>query len=99
MSLLPSVVGAQVPLKPHTSLHSISGVLIWGYKEACTHKGQQLDSLLLGHKAPFHNHSCRVAGTTGLTMVNCDRAGEKTMGLEKPRDGDFDHLRHRIVRN
>lgn len=40
-------VDAQVPLKPHTSLHSISGVLIWGYKEACARKGQQLDSLLL----------------------------------------------------
>ena len=76
MSLLSSEVGAQVPLKPHTSLHSISGVLIWGYKEACSHKGQQLDSLLHGHKAPFHSHSCRGAGTTGLTMVNCDREGK-----------------------
>lgn len=28
------------PLKPHTSLHSISDVLIWGYKEACPRKGE-----------------------------------------------------------
>lgn len=80
--LLPSVVGAQDPLKPHTSLHSISGVLIWVYKEACRRKGQQLDSPLLGHKAPFHSHSCRVVGTTGLRTVNCDRAGRKHVAKE-----------------
>lgn len=62
--LLPGVE-AGVPLKPHTSLHSISAVLIWGYKEACPRKGQQLDPLLLGHKAPFHGHGWRGAGTTG----------------------------------
>lgn len=27
------------PLKPHTSLHSITGLFIWGYKEACPHRG------------------------------------------------------------
>lgn len=50
-----SLVGGEDPLRPHTSLHSISGVLIWGYKEACPREGQQLDSGLAGHKAPFHS--------------------------------------------
>lgn len=63
---IPVRFAAHVPLKPHTSLHSISGVLIWGYKEACPHKGQQLDSLLLRHKAPFHSHRGRSSGNNRL---------------------------------
>ena len=51
--------GAHVPLKPHTSLHSIVGVFIWRYKEACLHKGQQLDWPASSDKVAFHrDHNC-----------------------------------------
>lgn len=43
----------EIPLKPHTSLHSITWALIWAYKEACLHKRQHSVSF----KEQAHTHT------------------------------------------